>query len=174
MKNTKCTCSSKDVDPWVGSSQYTGKGYAGCYTCGAVWQTHYMLWVLSALALAFFASVILQIDCNPRRLVKADGIQRRKEMAEFKKPSPEVEAVYEQIVALDREGVWVPATSNGGLRQLLAEMELRGWKVIPPEEKDEKKQFFVGVSESLAAQPKTEQTGEQDCAFCSPFNQICE
>ncbi|OGZ44821.1 MAG: hypothetical protein A3J54_00600 [Candidatus Ryanbacteria bacterium RIFCSPHIGHO2_02_FULL_45_13b] len=60
-------------------------------------------------------------------------------MAEFKKPSPEVEAVYEQIVALDREGVWVPATSNGGLRQLLAEMELRGWKVIPPEEKDEKK-----------------------------------
>jgi len=53
-------------------------------------------------------------------------------MAEFRKPSPEMETVYTKITALAGEGVWVPATSNGGLRQLLAEMETRGWKIIPP------------------------------------------
>ena len=53
-------------------------------------------------------------------------------MTGFPKPSPEMEAVYQQIFALTDEGVWVPAISNGGLRQLLAEMEIRGWKVIPP------------------------------------------
>ena len=61
------------------------------------------------------------------------------EMAKFRKPSPEMEAAYQHILALAGEGVWVPATSNGGLLQLLAELEARGWKIIPPEEKEEKK-----------------------------------
>jgi len=56
-------------------------------------------------------------------------------MAEFRKPSTEMEAVYSKICALAGEGVWVPATSNGGLLQLLAELETRGWKIIPPEDK---------------------------------------
>ena len=50
----------------------------------------------------------------------------------FREPSAEMQAVYEKILALIAEGVWIPATGNGGLRQLLAEMEARGWKVIPP------------------------------------------
>lgn len=56
----------------------------------------------------------------------------------FREPSAEMQAVYEKIIALSDEGVWVPST-NGGLRQLLAELEARGWKVIPPEEKEVKK-----------------------------------
>ena len=58
---------------------------------------------------------------------------------EFRGPSPDMETVYQKIVALADEGVWVPATSNGGLRQLLAELETRGWKVIPPKEGGETK-----------------------------------
>jgi len=50
----------------------------------------------------------------------------------FHTPSPEMEAVYQQIIALADEGVWVPAVANGGLLQLLAEMEQRGWWIIPP------------------------------------------
>ena len=49
-----------------------------------------------------------------------------------------MEMVYQKIVALADEGVWVPAVSNGGLHQLLAELEVRGWKIVPPPAVDEK------------------------------------
>ena len=50
----------------------------------------------------------------------------------FAKASPDLRARYDRIVALAAEGVWVPAVSNGGLLQLLAEMEKRGWKIVSP------------------------------------------
>ena len=44
-----------------------------------------------------------------------------------------MEAAYKKIVALREEGVWVPAITNGGLRQLFAELGARGWKILPPD-----------------------------------------
>lgn len=73
-------------------------------------------------------------------------------MAEFKKPSPEMEAVYLQIVALTSEGVWVPGVGNGGLCQLLAELEKRGWKVIPPDGNTAETLLTRLVSEAAAPQ----------------------
>lgn len=56
----KCICShKKEASPWVGESQDTKKWYAGCYTCGAVWQTHHMRWVLATLAVLALAIIIL-------------------------------------------------------------------------------------------------------------------
>ncbi len=85
-------------------------------------------------------------------------------MTEFRKPSPEMEEVYEKIIALADEGVWIPATSNGGLRQLLAELEVRGWKVIPPEET--KTEFLGGI-------PFREFEGTKMCLICGEALRNC-
>lgn len=69
---------------------------------------------------------------------------RHKEVG-FRKPSPEIEAVYEKMLMLGLEGVWVPAVDNGGLRQLLAELEVRGWKILPPSEKKMSPESFLRV-----------------------------
>ena len=44
----------------------------------------------------------------------------------------EIKEIYEKIVALKEEGVWVPAVENGGLKGLLESMAERGWEIIPP------------------------------------------
>ena len=63
-------------------------------------------------------------------------------------PKFDPEEIYKTIAALEGQpaqdqtwgkgrDVWVPAMANHGLVQLLRELAVRGWEIIPPEEKEE-------------------------------------
>lgn len=67
------------------------------------------------------------------------------ECGELIPPPPPTTEVYEKILALwgkeslTRPGstVWVPAVANGGLELLLKELEKRGWRIYPPDDRPE-------------------------------------